>query len=147
MKLPVLLELHWVVQRYVVAILLILYAYRTSVNCTYYLYLTCSAFLKQWTATSYSTFWRQSCQCRIVLFKRWEMTKPQNRKKASLSEQDFLMLWEIFGRIYTQRKQVTSDSLLESPFELSCVCLWNKGEFSWCWINYFLINICSFFFL
>ena len=130
MKLPVLLELHWAVQRYVVAILLILYAYRTSVNCTYYLYLTCSAFLKQWTATSCSTFWLQSCQCRIVLFKRWEMTKPQNRKKASLSEQDFLMLWKILGGIYTQRKQVTSDSLLGSPFELSCVCLWNKGEFS-----------------
>ena len=147
MKLPVLLELQWVVQRYVVAILLILYAYRTSVNCTYYLYLTCSAFLKQWTATSCSTFWLRSCQCRIVLFKRWEMTKPQNRKKASLPEQDFLMLWEIFGRIYTQRKQVTSDWLLESPFELSCVCLLNKGEFSWCWINYFLINICSCFFL
>ena len=134
MKSPVLLELQWVVNRYVVAILMIC-IYRTSLNCVYFLYLTCSAFLKQWNATSYSTFWLQSCQCRIVLFKRWRWPNHKiEKKKASLSEQDFLMLWEIFGAIYTQRKQVTSDSLLESPFELSCVCLWNKGEFSWCWI-------------
>ena len=83
MKLPVLLEMHWAVQRYVVAILLILHAFRTSVNCIYYLYLTCSAFLKQWTATSCSTFWLQSCQCSIVLFKKWRW--PNHKIEKSIS--------------------------------------------------------------